>query len=175
MDLINLVAKAEAEKAQSVVTRPVFVTSKSVETIEDSVLTVVYVDDAKQLLDLGAGVILIVLSDEKVRIAECLSRYGDLFGLELVVMDGVPGSHVSPQLEEACYGVSRASYHRIVGDLVEAARQAEMMTEAERAESINAVERARVTNKKGVIKKHSDYDFDHGNPVDEVVDGEGSQ
>lgn len=172
MELVNLVTKHESEKAKAEEGRPVFVTSAGVDTIEDDVLNVIYFDSVKQCFSLPQGAVLLVVSDDHARVAQCVHEYRDLFGVELVIMEGVPLTSVNPVLEEALFGASRVSYHRIVGDLVEAMRQAEMMTEEERKESINAVERARVTRKNGFIRPHTDYDFDHRANGDDRVDGE---
>lgn len=173
MDLVNAVAAAEAVKARTMKdkdNRLVFLSQSGTETFDDSLLNFIYVDDIRQLLSPEPGVVVFVFIDEKLEIAKCLTSYPDLFGLEPVVIEGVPGQVDNAIFNEAVFGLERAAYHRVVGDIVEAERRASMMTEQERAESVNAAERARYTRKDGSIKPL--IDFDHSSGDEEVVDAE---
>lgn len=173
MDLVNLVAsqdakKAAAKKADNL--RLVFACAAGAETYEDDLIKFVYVDSVGQLLTLEQGPVALVFSEEHLRIAACLKEFHELFGLDVAVIEGVPGQIEDPVFAETMYGVERVSYHRVIGDLVEAERRLAMMTEAERAESINALERSRYTRKNGSVKPL--INFDHSQPEDEVVEGE---
>lgn len=169
MDLVNLVASDEAKKARErgdKMLRLVFLSQSGNETFDDSLLNFVYVDDVAQLTKLEPGPTVLVFGDDYLEIASCLTKFSDLFGLEPVVIEGIPGQVENARFNEAVYGLNRAAYHRIIGDIVEAERQAELMTQQEREASVNAAERARVTRKDGSIKPL--INFDH-TPVDEEV------
>lgn len=171
MDLANLVAAqaaktAAAKKADNL--RLVFVCPAGADTYEDDLIKFVYVDQVGQLLSLEPGPVVLVFSDDHLQVASCLKDYHGLFGLDVALIEGVPGQLENPVFNEVMYGVERVSYHRVIGDLVEAERRLAMMTEAERAESINALERSRYTKKNGSVKPL--IDFDHSRSEDEVVE-----
>lgn len=171
MDLVNMVTAKQAEKAKEsaeLELRLVFLSQSGSETFEDSLLRFAYVDSVKQLIDLEPGPTVLVFNDDNLEIAECLVKFNKLFKLEPVVMEGIPGQVENAKFAEAVFGAPTASYHRVVGDLVEAERRASLMTEQERAESINAAERSRYTRKDGSIKPL--INFDHSLPEEEVVE-----
>lgn len=171
MDLVNMVTAKQAEKAKEsadLELRLVFLSQAGNETFEDSLLRFLYVDSIKQLIDIEAGPVVLVFNDENLELAECLVKYNKLFKLEPVVMEGIPGQVVNARFAEAVFGTPTASYHRVVGDLLEAERRMALMTEQERAESINAAERSRYTRKDGSIKPL--INFDHNLSEEEVVE-----
>lgn len=175
MDLANLVAAqaaktAAAKKADNL--RLVFVCPAGTDTYEDDLIKFVYVDQVGQLLSLEPGPVALVFSDDHLRVASCLKDYHGLFGLDIAFIEGVPGQLENPAFNEAMYGIERVSYHRVIGDLVEAERRLAMMTEAERAESINALERSRYTRKNGSVKPL--IDFDHSRSEEAVVEEDAS-
>lgn len=95
------------------------------------------------------------LSFSDMRVLECVTKYPDLFGLELVTLIGVPSADYTPTFEQLVWSFDKVSYDTLVVEANTMSRM-QMLKEQERPRktqggdrplpSAEAVQKAKVPN-----------------------------
>lgn len=180
MDLLGAIRRDAAERMAQQAERPIaFLAASPDELLEDEVFDYHLVDDLKQMVDLcytgpaAERALCLLFGADHFHLAKLLATHQDLFPMEFMILNGLPNSVVNDVFNEAVFGLSTASYDRVVGDTVELKRQMSMMTEAELAQSAILREEKSRQTKHGTVRPL--IDFDHGSPVPATGDAEDAE
>lgn len=100
---------------------------------------------------------VLMFREESRDLLKCLVEYADLFGVEPVLLSGVPALNYPAEFEADCWELRRVPYHTVVNDLLEADRRQKDMTADVQAGSKEARERASYTKKNGSVKEFTAF------------------
>lgn len=118
----------------------------------ESILGFEIIESVGDILRSRQADVCLVFAPEAFPVLKCWVENKDVFPESPVYLTGVPGAEQNLEFEKYVYDLPRMAYHTVVGDLSEAVRRADNMTDTERASSIYAREQDQITRASGFKK-----------------------
>lgn len=139
---------------------------------EDGIMMYRTVEKLSDLLETPKPNEVVLFREDQSELLTCLGEYPSLFGVDVIVVSGIPGTTYSPEFESKVWDKPKLAYHSVVNDLIEAQRRAQDMSADVRDASVYAKEQGTFVRKNGGVKVFTDFEGAGGDgaATDEDVD-----
>jgi hypothetical protein len=125
---------------------------------EDGMMVYRTVEKLSDLLDPPKPNEVVLFREDQHDILECLCAYPALFGVDIVVVSGIPGTTYTPEFESKTWDKARLAYHSVVNDLIEVQRRIDDSAAEVKASSVYGGEQSKFVRKTGNIKEFNDFE-----------------
>lgn len=155
MDIFNQL-HAHVDKAA---VNPLLMVAPISNTIpEDGMLVYRTVETLSDLLSAPKANEVVLIREDQHDILKCLSEYTPLFGVDIVVVSGLPGTTYTPEFESVVWDKPKLAYHSVVNDLIEAQRRETDTAADVKGSTIYGKEQQAFMRKTGNVKVFTEFE-----------------
>lgn len=137
---------------------------------EDGMLVYRTVESLGDLLVAPKANEVVLIRDDQLDMLKCLSEYTPLFGVDVILVSGLPGTTYSPEFESVMWDKPKVAYHSVVNDLIEAQRRQTDTAADVKGSTVYGKEQQTFVRKTGNVKVFTD--FEESPSDDEIVDSD---
>lgn len=116
----------------------------------DSLVKFVLVETVADVLACPSNAVM-MFPDDKLELMQCMVEYKQLFGFVPHVLSGVPSSDYSVKWDSYSYSLERTAYESLINDLIEASRNASLLSDESKTNYDK--EKEQFTRKNGTVKE----------------------
>lgn len=134
---------------------------------EDGMLVYRTVEKLGDLLETPKANEVVLVREDQHDILKCLCEYTALFGVDVIVVSGLPGTTYSPEFESIVWDKPKLAYHSAVNDLIEVQRRETDTAADVKGSAIYGKEQQSFVRKTGNVKIFTEFEEDP--PSDDEV------